>query len=129
MAGSAFSPRGTMGPSHSSEHSVKSVSSPLPFPLICKVFSVGFKLCRIQNLKILPQIPLCVKICTFFYFFPKRSSYLCEVAGTEMPTVVMRDKYSHKCPFFFFFLLPSLLLLMKEALETKGGSIKIRLNY
>lgn len=96
-----FALRGTMGSSHPSGHSAESLSSPLPFPLICKVLSVGFHLCRIQNLKkILPRKALCVKSCTFPKGAVREANW--EAAGTEMPTVVMRDRYS-QMPFFLFF--------------------------
>lgn len=116
-----FALRGTVGSSHPSGHSAESLSSPLPFPLICKVLSVGFQLCRIQNLKkILPGKALCVKSCTF----PKGAVSSEKLLALKCPQLLWEIN-THKCPFFFFFP-PSLLLLMKETLETEGGSIKMR---
>lgn len=56
-----------------------------------------------------------------FFFFPKGEKLL----ALKFPQLLWEIN-THKCPFFSFYFPLSLLLLMKETLEIKGGSIKMR---
>lgn len=114
-----FALRGTMGSSHPSGQSAKSLSSPLPFPLICKVLSVGFQLCRVQNLKILPQKALCVKSC----MFPKGAVSSEKLLALKCPRL-LREINTHKCHFSFFPPPPAFYCLWRRPWKQKEGQLR-----